>query len=108
MQAQELWTSLHCLLDNHSVVSHAPVVLDEVSKHLFQQKRAEGNPTLCQELVNNTRLCLLHLPMPEQVVSAGLPWLRNYHLNPNDIVVTGFELPGASKSSRCVFICPGT
>ena len=59
---------------------------------------------MCQELVNNTRMCLLHLPLPEQVVSAGLPWLRNYHLSPNDIVVTGFELPSSSSSSRCALL----
>ena len=104
LQAKELWTSLHCLLANYTVISHAPVVLDEMSEHLFQQAHAEGNPTMCQELFNNTRLCLLHLPLPEQVVSAGLPWLRNYHLSPNDIVVTGFELPGSSNSSRCALV----
>ena len=105
LQAKEMWASLHCLLSNYSVVSKAPMVLDNDSQQLFQQKGAEANPTMCQELVNNTRVCLLHLPQAEQVVMAGLPWLRNYHLSPKDIVVTGFELPSSQNASRYVTTC---
>ena len=74
--------------------------LDKLSLQLFTQHGAEANPTACQELRGDTHLCVVTLPQPEQITEAGLPWLRNYCISPDDVIVTGFEVPERAESVR--------
>ena len=101
-QALELWAALRCLLSAKLVGPWAPRPLDKISTQLFLLHHAEANPTACQELQGATQLCVVNLPQAEQVVAAGLPLLRNYWVSPDDVIVSGFDVPSSHpESARC-------